>query len=548
MGLINLAQEIKDVKRLEEILHVLVANEFGYLIEKLKLKHILPMGIRVRKTLFTQLDTQPKRIRKIFEQLGGTFVKLGQLLSIRPDLIPQEYCDEFAKLQDQVPAFSGEKAKKIIEKELNKKITKVFSYFNEKPIAAASIGQVHEAVLKNGRKVVVKVQRPEIKEKIKTDIHILYKIADLLEKKIKPRLFNPHDIIQEFERYTEKELDYIREGKNIDIFYKNFLNEKKVKIPEIFQEYTTNKLLVLEYIDGIKLLELKKIKKKSAKAIATNIAQAVFKQIFIDGFFHADPHPGNILVLKTDKIALLDFGIVGRFSEPLKEKVSNLFIGMVNADLEEITNSLLDLGIIGDNLEIDKLKDDIREKFGEYYNTNIDKVDFIDVFNKSIFISREYDIKFPINFVLLGKSILTLQGVCLKLNPEFNLVEEARPFINKLIKQRMKAGNIVKQIFTHSIRLKNFILRLPEETTQLVYRIRDADKNLSSIDKDIRKLTRELDYFSNRMVFGMLIAATLLAGALTINISTITSYICFTLAIILFILLIVSILREKRGD
>ncbi|NQV09103.1 hypothetical protein HQ529_04590, partial [Candidatus Woesearchaeota archaeon] len=257
----KISQDIEDIKRLEQILNVLFKHEMGYVIEKLNLKHLLSIHKRMQSKKFEEKETQPERIRKILEELGGTFIKLGQLLSIRADLIPKEYCDEFKKLQDEVNFFPGKDAKNIVSLELNKDVNKLFSFFNEKPVAAASIAQVHQAVLRDGRKVAIKVQRPGIKKLIETDMDILYNLAHLIKNRINPEMIDPVDIIEEFEKYTENELNFMTEARNINRFYKNFEYDKTTKIPEVFFEYTTEKVLTMSFITGTKLSELKTTKK-----------------------------------------------------------------------------------------------------------------------------------------------------------------------------------------------------------------------------------------------------------------------------------------------
>jgi len=555
MKLMNIPQDIRDIKRLEQILNVLFKYEMGYFIEKLKLKQFLSLQKRIQGHRFEKKETQPETIRKIMEELGGSFVKLGQLLSLRPDLIPKEYCDEFKKLQDNVKQFPGKDAIEIIKLELNKDIKKVFSFFNEKPIAAASVAQVHEAVLRNGTKVVVKVQRPGIRKLIETDIDILRHLASLIEKKFELKIINPVEIVNEFEEYTKDELDFNIEAKNIDRFYKNFENDKITKIPKAFFEHTTEKVLVMEFIDGIKIQELKKIKIKDTdeRKIVENIVNSVLKQIFVDGLFHADPHPGNIMLLKNNNIAFLDFGIVGHFDEEIKEHITELFISIIIGDLSKTIENFFDVGFIESDANIEKFKEDVYDHFEKYYGTSVDKINISELFNEMILVAKKYNMHLPSDLILLGKTIVTLEGTVMEIYPGFNLVKEGRPFVKNLIKKRTHPKYIIKKIVKTGHNLKRFIEKFPEQTSELLRRIKEGDKGIQQIDKDIKGLTSEMDKSSNRIAIGLLITAFLISSAMIMDIPQgkiygipMYSFIGFLIALVLLMMLFLSFMREKK--
>lgn len=547
MSLLNLAQDIRDVRRFEQILHVLFKHHFGFILKHAGLKHFLPLHMRLQEHKFTKKEFDPVNVRRVFEDLDGTFIKLGQLLSVRPDLIPAEYCDELSKLQDNVKPFSSIKAKEIVDQEL-KKNKKKFAYFNKKPIAAASIGQVHEAILISGEKVVVKVQRPNLDKIIQTDIDLLYKMAHIVEEHFHSPIIKPGDIVAEFEKYTKSELDYVKEGKNLDKLYKNFLNDRTVKIPKVYWQYSTKKILTTDFIRGIRLSNFKKLKKSDAKEIASNIANAVFKQVFIHGFFHADPHPGNILVLSSNRIAFLDSGIVGTLNESLKQGLTDLFIGLMDGNLDGVVDALLNIGVVEETINIDRLKEDIRDSLGEYYSASLKDVNLAEVLNKCIAIAKKYNIKMPINFILLGKSIVTLEGVCSRLDPDFDIVKVSRPFVDRLFEEKMKPEHIAKNIFKTSVRLKDFFIRLPERTTELMYSVKDADKKFGSIDRDIRYLSTEINRSSGRLVLGLVTTGLLIGSAFLYRLNPKYSNIGFIIAFILLLLILISLLRNKRGE
>src|SRR3989338_3641452 len=337
MTLYELIKNHSHRQRLEEIVRVFSRQGFGYLISTIKLSGHLPFTQRLKIRIAKEQETSAAvRLRLAFEQLGPTFIKFGQLLSLRPDLIPPEFVTEFEKMQDHVSIIPFSQIQPVIEQELQRPLHKLFSSFDQKPIASASIAQVYKARIGN-KIVAVKVQRPAIRETIKTDIELMYKIAELLENHV-PDLRNYHlpTLIHEFEKWTIKELNFKIEAHYAERIADNNKTNKLVKIPVIYQKYSTERVLVMEFIDGIPLHDIKLLQKKgiNIRTVLKNGFEVFLKQVFIDGLFHADPHPGNILVMKGGRIALIDFGIVGQFDRKLKENTLDLFRTIIESDYE----------------------------------------------------------------------------------------------------------------------------------------------------------------------------------------------------------------------
>src|SRR3989338_1334615 len=377
MTLFELIKSRQHRERLGQIIHIFFEEEFGYFITKIKLHGHLPFKKRWKAYTAKEKLVKPEvRLRKAFERLGPTFVKFGQLLSLRPDLIPPEYVVEFEKMQDKVPTFSFPTAKKIIEDELKQPLHKIFTNFDKVPIASASMSQVYKA--KVGKEwVAVKVQRPGIQKTIEEDIELMYQIAQLLEIEV-PALKEYHlkAIIHEFEKWTLKELNF-----NIEAYYakkiaKNFKDSNVLKIPKIYDKYTTNKLLVMEFIDGIPLHDVQEIKKRkiNLKKVIRNGYYIILKQVFVDGFFHADPHPGNLLVMKKGKIGMIDFGILGHFDKKLKQYALDLFRSFVNNDPEKTVEVILRMN---PQAEVDKeaFLEEIRDVFEQLHGTSFDDLE-----------------------------------------------------------------------------------------------------------------------------------------------------------------------------
>ncbi|MBS3110157.1 AarF/ABC1/UbiB kinase family protein [Candidatus Woesearchaeota archaeon] len=546
-------KKLKDLNRLKQILEVLIRNEMGYFVEILRLKKFLPLSRTMDAKKFIRTDTQPMRVVRIVEQLGGGFIKLGQLLSIRPDLVPLEYANAFTTLQDHVPAFPYTKVKQIVETELHGTLKELFMSFDPMPIAAASIGQVHLAKLKNGKRVAVKVQRPDIERIFRSDIDIMYLFVHLMQKYHDQNVVDPKEIVEEFEDYTLKELNYVNEAKNIDAFHVKLKDSTSAKVPKVYWDMTTEKVLTMEYLEGRKLSELIKSKKMlNRKLIARNIVDSILNQVFVNGVFHADPHPGNILVTPNYTIAWLDFGIVGYFDDELREKVTDLFIASIQGDTDALATSLLSLGALDEGVDMEIFKADLKKNMERFYSIPVKEIRLGDLFEEIISLSKKHGLKLPKNFVLLGKTIITTQGVAAELDPDFNLVLSAKPFVEKLVKQR----NSPRQVFTRLIKstrqFKQFISDVPKQTNELLLRVRQVEKMGEKIDTDLKTLSSEMDKSSNRVALGILITAFLISSSLILNFEQpdfmgfpVFSLAGYLIAFFLFFVLTVSIARER---
>ncbi|MFH1642352.1 MAG: lipopolysaccharide core heptose(II) kinase RfaY [Nanoarchaeota archaeon] len=545
-------KQFKDINRLREILTVLGKQGFGYLIDKIRLSSIVKLK-RKKERLAPEV-----RLRLALEKLGPTFIKLGQILSLRPDLIPPEYVKELGNLQDRVPPFSYSKVEEIIKKEFGRPIKSLFQSFDKKPIASASISQVHKAQLKSGETVAVKIQRPDVTKIMNNDIEIMYRIAQLLEK-YAPNLkrFNPTKIVEEFQHWTTNELNFITEAQNAKRFYKNFQGDQRVIIPKIFDNYSTKRILTSEFIDGIELHNLGKIKGKRGydlDKVIKNGLDIALTQIFIHGFFHADPHPGNIMVLKNNKIALIDFGIVGYFNDELKQKSINLFYGIMEEDLDSIVDTFSEMGLMDDKTtDIELFKSDIKKIIEPLQKSSLKDVKVSHVLEKVLAAALYHHIKMPVNFVLFGKTIVEIEGIALEYSPNFKFADSARPFLEKLIKNKFSIKTMPKDFIKSVIKFKRFIQDFPTDATKALKKVQEGKIKVDIEDTDIKRLSLEIDRSSNRLAYGMLIAALIIAGALTINVNMPKildipwiSFIAYLIAAIMGIVLLYSILNEKK--
>ncbi len=543
------------IRRFEEICKVLFEEEFGALLAKTPLIRHIPMGKRIRLKFQIQTKTpQEVRLRRVLERLGGTCIKFGQLLSIRPDLVPKHYIRELEKLQESVPPEPFDAIAKVLIKELGKGWRKKFTSFDSVPIASASISQVYKAVLKNGKKVAVKIQRPNIELIMNQDIDIMRRIAVMLEKHI-PGLqqYKLVGVVEEFRRWTEKELDFEKEAANAQRFAKNFKDDPGIKIPEIYDYLSTSHVLTLEYLDGIHLHNLSKNNVKKSvdpRVIIEKGFDAVMTQVFIHGFFHADPHPGNFIILKNNVLGIVDFGIVGHFDETLKRVSQDLFLGIITQDTGLIVDSLLKMGLIDDqSVDIYAFRQEVLDAIDPLVSS---KARVSHVLDEVLDIALTHKIRIPSQFVLLGKTIITLEGVALEFDPDFDFAKHCKPFIKKIIKDKTNPRYVATSFLKNANRLSRFLEELPDRANRVMDRFSHGHYKVQFENKDINRLSLEIDRSSNRIAIGLVMAALVLAGSLTIGSSpqfrgiSLLSWIFFAVVGLLGISLLVSIHRERQ--
>ncbi|MBN2141813.1 AarF/ABC1/UbiB kinase family protein [Candidatus Woesearchaeota archaeon] len=509
----NIPRRFAGIKRFEQIIGILSSHGWDFFLEK--------SGLKKRSILTRKYESRPIEIRMLCEELSGSFIKFGQFLSLRPDLIPKEFCEELSKLQDSVEGFSYEEVRHIIKHELKKPIGAIFKTFDKKPIAAASIGQVHAATLKNGKKVAVKVMRPGIKALFETDLEILEYLSRLVKHHLDPEVFDPEEIFDEFKRYTENELDYQKEARHIKFFGDIFKNDPVFIIPRVYDNLTTRRVLTMEFIPGIELTSIirepGRFRKIDKTRICHDLAESFMKQIFMNGAFHGDPHPGNILIVKK-KMAFLDFGIIGRMNEEMKEKLGTLLIAVVNRDPDAMVEAMINLNLVDSSVDKYHLREEIIDQLAEFYDVPLERMDIAEIFFRCISIARRHHIKVSRDFVLLGKSLITLKGVCLELDPTFNIIRESRVFLKKLLATRKDPKHILKRMADESQKFAMFIRGIPESTRKFFGLVSKADSALDIINRDLFVLTREVRRESIRIVLGVIIAALIISSSVTLSI------------------------------
>ena len=416
----------RDIGRYRQILKVLAKYGFGDLISSVKRRWRAPKGIK-------ELG-RAERARLALQELGPTFIKLGQMLSMRPDLITPEFGEEFKKRQDEVPPCDFEEIKGVLEEELKAPLESKFSRFDPLPIAAASLAQVHKAEI-NGEPVAVKVQRPGIRRVIETDIDILLQIAGIVKRRLGDEApFDPVGIVNEFAKSIYRELDFTREANNMLRFARNFQNDPTVYVPKVYWELTTRRVLTMEFVDGIKISDVERFESLGLdrRTVALNGAKAVLKEIFEHGFFHADPHPGNIFVIKGNVIVPVDFGMVGRLTSKEMESLGRLLTGMVYKDAGLIVRTLYQLGMLEETRDTDELERDISDFLDRYYKRPLYQLDMRAIMDELMWIVRSHRVKVPSSYTLMLRALVTMEGVGRLLDPQFDMFALAKPYVLRM--------------------------------------------------------------------------------------------------------------------
>ncbi len=546
-----------DFERLEEIIAILAKYEFIDVLKKTGLKKSFRRLIHSENFLEELDASAPERILLVFEELGTTFIKFGQILSTRPDIVGEDIAIELSKLQDAIPPNSFKSIKKEIEQELDRPLGEVFLNFSEVPVASASIAQVHQATLHDGTLVAVKVQRPNIISQIKKDITIMRHLGGLLERRVSDfKYYNVSGVIDEFERAIVKELDFELEARNMEKFRSYFEDNSKICTPMNYEEFSTMRVLTMDYIDGVKITQMKeKHIKSDGPSIARIGARCYFEQIFEYGFFHGDPHPGNLLVKDNNTLCFIDFGMMGHLDMDFVNNLAELFTYIVDYDLDGIINQLLYMEIITDEVDIKSLKYDLIDIIDQSYGADIkDLGGFINEFSTPDLMEK-YKIELPKDFILLGKVLSFLEELGRGLDPNFNTIEVVKPLISKLLAERLNPLNLLNYKTQYLFELQHIGKDLPRTISQTLLKAKKGqigiDLTLNSLDEFSSKLDKMVD----RISVAIIIASLVLGSALILQsgrgipspgfgFSTIGT-IVFLLASLLAIILIIIIVRRN---
>ena len=463
MNILNLqiGQQIRELNRVRSIAEILARNGLGMLLDQLEIGRFVPRKWRRRAE---QADAElsrlsiAERVRNTLEDLGPTYIKLGQILSGRGDLLPAGFVEELTKLLDSAPPFSYEEAAQQIEVELGRPPEEIFASLERTPIAAASIGQVHRATLLNGDRVVVKVQRPNIDKIVRSDLGLLMRQAHFLEKRSEiARNYNLIENVEELGYALKNELDYTSEAQNIDRFYEAYADHPTLRIPRVYWEYTTRRIIVMEEIEGISLTDMNRLRQEGydLPAIAQVVCDFYMKQIFEDGFFHADPHPANLMV-SGDKVVVLDFGMVAFLSARLREDLGDLFVSVITQNTEQMITVIVRMGLVSRATNLRELERDINRMLMRYLGLPLDQIPIAKVLNEVLSISFNHKVRLPGDVAMLIRAIMILESLGRSLDPDYDIVGALEPYVRKLDPgqiERQAAGaerNAHRQLAQHA--------------------------------------------------------------------------------------------------
>jgi ubiquinone biosynthesis protein len=508
--------------RYGEILSILIRYGFGDFIAGLNIQKYTAITSRfiprLKKVSYIQQQSRWERIRLAVEELGPTFIKLGQFMSNRPDVLPIELVTELEKLQDAVKPFSVDEVKNTIEEDLGRPVNKVFAEFSETPLASASIAQVHKARLADGRQVAVKVRRPRIQQIVETDIDILHNLAALIERHDERwQALNISQLVDEFQSMLEKELDFSIEAAHIERFRTNFCDDKAIHIPALFPAFTTKRVLVTEFIHGIKVSEIESLTKAGldVKTIARQGATSILKQIFEHGYFHADPHPGNILVKTDGTICFLDFGAIGIIPPTLRHELSIILYSVVHKDPQRIVKTLAQLSRQPIRYA-ERLEYDIMEFIEEYSLLQLKDIRMGEILNRFADIITRYELKIIPGFYLLIKALIITEGVGRRLDPEFNMTAYVEPFVKKLLHEYPRLKQLPFDTYFMALDLISLIKDLPFDLKSIISIVKTGDLRIQFEHRGLSPLIHKSDQLVNRLVFAIVLASLIIGSSIVI--------------------------------
>ncbi|MGK5087167.1 AarF/UbiB family protein [Bdellovibrionota bacterium FG-2] len=514
----QLGQAVKNVQRLRHIIAVFSKHGFVELFQRMNLERFLPSRLAAYAEAQGDKSIQ-ERLRLSFEELGPTFVKLGQLLSTRSDLLPDSFIEEFTKLQDNVRPLTFESVQAVIEKELGKPLLEAYSSFDATPLAAASIGQVHAAVLNTGEKVVVKVQRPEIEKMIFSDISLLAFLAGLMEKYIpESRILSPKTIVDEFFRTLSYELDFVVEANNMGKMAQNLAIFPDIVIPMVYKGLSTHKILTLERLEGIPVNDLKALTSAGIdlKHIARVGALAFFRSVMIDGIFHGDLHGGNLFILPGNKLGIIDFGIVGRLSQKARDQLANMVMFLLTEDFENLCYQYAELGTSTSAVDFDTFQREVRNSIAPYLGLSLSEVNIGKVLIESTKIATRHQIKIPGEWMIVFKAILTMEGMGRTLDPDFDLLKLGEEITKELVKNQYSMQRLSKDFLWIAKDISSLLQVLPRQLRWMFKKLSTNDFAIEIRSPDLENIRAQMDLNGRRLSLSVLTIGLFLASSVSV--------------------------------
>ena len=570
MNLSKKTHRVSNIKRFGVITRLMVKHGLGDILDRILSRTKAAAGDeKDRPVAARTVYPSPQRIRRVLEELGPSFIKLGQLMSTRADIFPPEYIEELKKLQDQVPPIPFAEIKKVIEKELKRPVGEIFVSIEPAALAAASVAQVHMAELEDEERVVVKVIRPGIDKKIREDIRLMYYFAEKIEKSFQiGQIIGFVDLVKEFERSILRELDMYVEAGNIERFARNFKDSQELYIPKVNWDLTARSVLVMEHIDGIKMDQVDEIRDNGLdpKEIAMIGLRSFSRQLMEFGLFHADPHPGNTIVMYDGRVSLVDFGITGYLDEETMLQLANIFLGYAEHDYDMIMEALEDAGLISDRtISINNFRSDLKDISEPFYGRSLQTISVKDVYEQVMQLLVKYRIRLPRNLMLLLKTFIQTESLGKILGSDASLLEVTRPYAKELLQRGYDAQKLVRNLSREVRSTHGYLRVVPKLLHDLLKGLTSGKQPFEVRHRGFKEISVRIERGINRLTVGLVISASLIAGSLVLNSSqklmefTVTFYgvhtvsitallglLGYTLATLLGFWLIISIFRSGK--
>lgn len=554
--LMQAISSVRDLGRLHDIAAVLIRYGFGEMVRRMGLEKTLERTGKVLRWTGADELAQlplPVKVRRALEELGPTFVKLGQVLSTRVDLFDAEWITEFSKLQDSAAPVDVDAIRAQLTEDLGAPPEEVFAYFDLQPLAAGSIAQVHRARLADGAEVIVKVRRPGIRPVIEADLRWLARLAQMAESE-SPELrnFSPEEVVKQFARSMRDEMDFAVESRNASRIAKNFSADPNIVIPKVYWQYSGERVCVQQYVDGIagRRLDLVDQAGMDRKLLARRGAQSVLKMIVEDGFFHADPHPGNVFFLPGHRIAFIDFGMVGRLSESRRDQLMRLLVGLVRQEADRVANVLFDW-TGNEATDQEGLTLDIQNFVDQYRGVPLKQIRFGNALQDIADMLRIHRVKIPTDLTMLIKAFVSLEGMGMELDPDFDMAGEAMPLLEASMRARYAPGAVLKRSWKSTVEMLSLIADLPQDVSRLLRAARRGRLEIHIDVTHLKHVGNQLDKAANRLVIGLVIAALIVGSSIVMTVESAPRFLGvmgFVVACIGTIWLLLSIIKSNRED